>query len=429
MKTVLQRGDRVVLATFGTHGDIFPFLAIARQLKRRGVCPVIATSPFYRQLVKDQGLEFWALPPSEDQLFNDLRLGVPAAMGKALHKLGGAKFAATRVVLPYLEQTYQQLEAACAGAKMLISHSYVFAAPLVAQRLNIAWRSVCLQPLAFLSPYDPAVLSELLPIHRLHARLGPDRYEYLLDRVKGYTRSWFAPVDRLRQKVGLPASSKHPLFEGSFSPGGTFAMFDPVLQGDRRGLPDNVDFVGFSHWDGSVGKLPVDVRDFLKKGTPPVVFTLGTSAVHNPGRFYEMASASAEKLNVRAVFLHGDRKFKTQAPWSQVGAAWASHSALFPRALAVVHQGGMGTCFQAMRAGVPQLIVPHGNDQPDNAARLERRGVALSMKSWSTSEKKMLDKLEQLLQEPSFAQNAQALSRRLLPRDGAETVASILTSD
>ncbi len=51
-------GHRIVLATFGSLGDLHPYLSIALELKRRGHIPIIATIEMYRNAVEGNGIEF-----------------------------------------------------------------------------------------------------------------------------------------------------------------------------------------------------------------------------------------------------------------------------------------------------------------------------------------------------------------------------------
>lgn len=425
---MLRPGDKVVLATFGTSGDLFPFISIARQLQARGIVAVVATSSLHRALVESNGLAFCLLAPTESQVLADLGESLPVLMGRAMRPWSGPKFGITRIVLPYLAETHAQLTAACRDAALLISHSYLFAAPLVAEQTGIAWRSLCLQPLSLLSADDAAVLSDRVSVHRLQPWLGPARYGTVLRAVKAATRHWFAPVDTLRRTLGLAPTRLHPLFEGQFSAQGVFALFDPILMNDRRGLPPSLRFAGFSHSDGTDGQLPPALASFLERGPPPVVFTLGTSAVYNPGRFYEVARAACLRLGQRAVFLQGAGADSAGLPDTQIAVDWASHAGLFPHAAVVVHQCGIGTVAQALRAGVPQLAVPFANDQPDNAARLVRLGVAGLLRPSRITEGRMADALQRLLADPAVALRARRVATELLPEDGAATVAGWLTT-
>src|SRR5262249_61568345 len=118
-------------------------------------------------------------------------------------------------------------------------------------------------------------------------------------------------------------------------------------------------------------------------GPPPMMFTLGTSHGNDPGDFYERSFQTAEMLGRRAVFLGLDGALGENAhavrrslPPTMIGAGYVPHSLIFPYAEAVVHHGGVGTTAQALRAGKPQLITPFAGDQPDNAMRMCRLGVA-----------------------------------------------------
>jgi UDP:flavonoid glycosyltransferase YjiC (YdhE family) len=103
------------------------------------------------------------------------------------------------------------------------------------------------------------------------------------------------------------------------------------------------------------------------------LFTLGSSAVTHPGTFYEESAEAARRLGVRAVLLTG---IKTMPGNDLVHVEeYASYSAIMPLVSAVVHQGGIGTVAQTLRAGKPMVVVPWAHDQPDNGYRLEGMGV------------------------------------------------------
>ena len=91
-----------------------------------------------------------------------------------------------------------------------------------------------------------------------------------------------------------------------------------------------------------------------------------------------MSAAAATALGVRAVLLTGHLPENRPAIASGhiFVTEWAPHSALFPRASAIVHQGGAGTLHSALRAGRPMVVVPFAHDQPDNANRVAQLGVA-----------------------------------------------------
>jgi UDP:flavonoid glycosyltransferase YjiC (YdhE family) len=84
-----------------------------------------------------------------------------------------------------------------------------------------------------------------------------------------------------------------------------------------------------------------------------------------------------------------------------IGLRDAPYSKLFPRALVNVHQGGIGTIAQALRAGKPMLVVPYSHDQPDNAARVERLGVARVLTRRNYRQQAIVETLRDLVKDAS----------------------------
>lgn len=168
---------------------------------------------------------------------------------------------------------------------------------------------------------------------------------------------------------------------------------------------------------------------FLDAGPAPIVFTLGSSAVLNAGNFYIEAVRVVQRLGCRAVLLvgkEGGNALPDSLPPTVHVAGYAPHSELFPRASVIVHQGGAGTLGQALRAGKPMLVVPWAHDQPDNADRARRLGVArvLSAHRWSAA--RAYQDLFPLLNEPAYAARAIEVGRQVAAEDGPGEAAAAL---
>jgi UDP:flavonoid glycosyltransferase YjiC (YdhE family) len=163
------------------------------------------------------------------------------------------------------------------------------------------------------------------------------------------------------------------------------------------------------------GGLSDRLRKFLASGPPPVLFTLGSSAVTHPGTFYEESAKAARALGVRAVLLTGRQ---TVSGSETIHAEeYASYSAIMPLVSAVVHQGGIGTVAQTLWAGKPMLIVPWAHDQPDNGYRLERLGVGKVLPRNRYTASRAAAALRDLLAGPS-ALNACKLAMAIHAEDG-----------
>src|SRR5690606_11490043 len=102
--------------------------------------------------------------------------------------------------------------------------------------------------------------------------------------------------------------------------------------------------------------------------------------------------------------------------------------ALFPRAAAIVHQGGVGTTGQALRAGVPTVIVPFSHDQPDNAARTVRLGTGRTLARSRYKAARVAQELAALLHDQACASRAGAIGKVVRDEDGARHVVDLLST-
>jgi UDP:flavonoid glycosyltransferase YjiC (YdhE family) len=241
--------------------------------------------------------------------------------------------------------------------------------------------------------------------------------------MKWLSRPMTAPLRRFRAELGLPPSADDPLFEGQYSPALNLALFSKVLAAPQPDWPGNTVVTGFPFFDrGEQGEgMGDDLRQFLDAGPPPVVFTLGSSGVYTAGDFYRESAAAAGRLGVRAVLLIGtderNRPDRT-LPENIFVAEYAPYSELFPRAAAVVHQGGVGTTGQGLRAGVPMLVVPFSHDQPDNADRVCQLGVARTVPRRRYSATRAAFELRRLLGDRRYAERAATVGKVVRAEDG-----------
>jgi UDP:flavonoid glycosyltransferase YjiC (YdhE family) len=403
---------RIVLATLGTLGDVHPYLAIAIELQARGHRPVLATSEYHRQKIESAGIEFRAIRP--DISLEDITL---------LRRYTEPKRGLERVIREFalwgLRMTYDDLLAVTqenGGADLLVSHILTFAAPIIADKTGIRWVSTELQPAAFVSAYDPPVLAPLPALAKLRG-LGVPFHRTLFRFARLVAHSWTAPVRQLRTELGLPPV-KDPLFAGRQSPFLVLALFSRVFAEPQPDWPANTIVTGFPFFDENGSKLTEELSRFLEDGEPPIVFTLGSSAVRDPGDFYVASAAAAHALGQRAVLLVGSDPLKQPLPPNVLAVSYVPYDQIFPRASVNVHHGGVGTTAQAMRAGRPMLVTPIGSDQYDNAARIERLGIGRTILR-KQYERRVVDELRQLLENPQYKQTAMKVGQRVRSEDGA----------
>ncbi len=127
---------------------------------------------------------------------------------------------------------------------------------------------------------------------------------------------------------------------------------------------------------------------------------------------------AARLLGRRAVLLTGKHAHTPPDTPELCHAGYAPYSLLFPHAAAVVHQGGVGTTAQALRAAKPMLVMPYSHDQPDNARRMQRLGVARVLPRERYMAARAARVLGGLLGDPAYAARAWAAAERLKGEDG-----------
>ena len=416
---------RIVLSNIGTFGDINPLIAIALELKQRGHVPVMALPAVYEQKILPLGLEFHAVRPDIDPTNTILVEMVYDIKNGTEHGLRNFLF-------PALRQTYDDLLDAATKperADLLLLGELNYAGPLVAEVTGIPWASYVLAPLSFFSAFDPPVLP---PYPRLaRADKAIPGFGRVIRRVARFvSRKWPEPIYELRRELGLPRGA-NPLFDAKHSPYLVMALFSRVLGIEQKDWPAHTLITGFCYYDADAGNqaLPENLEQFLKEGPPPVVFTLGSAAVLAAGKFYEVSAKAAIRLGIRAVLLIGTdprNRLKTALPESIRVAEYAPYSALLSRSAMVVHQGGVGTTAQCLRAGKPMLIMPYSHDQPDNGRRMIRLKVARVMQRANYTPWRVARKLKAMLAEPLLVQRARSVAQQLSHEDGVRVACDAL---
>jgi rhamnosyltransferase subunit B len=425
MKFSTFKKKRIVMTTIGSLGDLHPYIALALEMKKRNLEPVIATSTMYQERVEALDIEFQPIRPTmpepETPEHKQMIDGV-------VDPNRGAEYLFKQMLVPAIRDMYQDLCAATVGADMLVTHPIVLAGPLVAQKEGIPWVSTVLAPASLWSAFDPWVAPNAPWIHSVLKAGGPIAARLYMKLVKSITNPWLKDVYSFRAQLGLERG-EHPLFEGQFAPDLNLAMFSNVMCEAQSDWPTNTVITGFPFYDKKDNVPPdIDLLRFLGRGPAPIVFTLGSAAVHLAGDFYRESIAAAKLLKRRAVLLVGNDQNRptTHLPEDIIAVNYAPFGELLPRAAAMVHQGGVGTTGQGLRAGIPMLVVPFAHDQHDNGARVERLGVARNIARNDYKAERVATELKQLLALPSYARSAREVGSRVRTESGAATAVDLI---
>lgn len=413
---------RFILNSFGSFGDLNPYIGLGLALQSRGHDVVLAVPSQYVPFVTSAGLVGTPVRPEIDPNDRD-------TVRRVMDPFRGAEFLIRDWLMPRVEEAYADLDALVTRDDILVSHPLTFAAPVVAEHRRLRWASSVLAPLGFFSTADPPLMA-VHPAMETLQRRWPGLYRRLVPAARFATRSWGTPVYELRRRLGLPRGAD-PVLVGQFSPWLTVAMFSPVLAAPQRDWPHHTVVTGAVSYDAVLGDLPGPLAAFLDAGPPPVVFTLGSAAVaaESAPAFYRASIEAVRDIGARAVLLVGpldNHRPETGDRDDVFVADWAPHSQLFARAAATVHQGGAGTLHTALAAGRPMLVVPHAHDQGDNAVRATRLGVARVLFPGQYRRTAVASSLQALLAEPEYRSRAAAVGSVVRSERGAERASQAL---
>jgi UDP:flavonoid glycosyltransferase YjiC (YdhE family) len=236
----------------------------------------------------------------------------------------------------------------------------------------------------------------------------------------------------VRAALGLPPSSANLLFDGATRADLALGLYSPLLSRAQPDAPPGFTVTGYAAYDSEAGGpavMPRELEAFLAAEEPPIVFTLGSAAVHIPGDFYLESLKAARAVGRRSVLLVGPEGDRSVADGPDaIAVAYAPFSMLFPRAALIVHQGGVGTTQQALRSGRPQLIVPHLGDQFDNAARVGRLGCGRTLGRTRYRAGRIARVLDTFLASATVVETAARLGGIAAREDGARVAADRIIS-
>lgn len=411
---------KIVLSTFGSLGDLHPMVALGLELKNHGHHIRFATMDFYRERIEMLGFEFVSMAPhvSPEDIAN---------LPEMMDAKKGTEKVLREIIIGSVRPMYDDLIGAVTDADLLITGEVVYAAKSVVEKTGIKWVSTTLAPVSLFSAYDPSVPPPAPWFENLRG-LPVLFHRGFVELVRWHVSGWLDPYREFRRELGLD-ENHNPIFEGKYSDLFHLIMFSKVLAMPQPDWPANAVQTGFCFYDGQgdSGTMPDGLAEFLDAGEPPIVFTLGSAAVMDPRDFFDDSIKAATELGRRAVLLYGVFSDPPAGLTEDiVGFDYAPYSLLFPRAACVVHQAGVGTTGQVLRAGVPHLIVPYSHDQPDNAARCRRSGVAEIVGRDKYNARSAAKALRQILSDRTYRENAAKLKQIVDSENGTVTACNAI---
>jgi len=413
----MSTSPKFVFIPIGSSGDVHPFVGIATAMNRRGHDVTVVTAEQFGPMIERSGLHF--IPHQSEEQLNEI-LSHPDIW----HPRKGT-YLVLQAIATHLREAYDLVCDICDPEDtVLVSHTLAFAARVYQDKHRVRNAVLHLQPSAIRSivhsaTYTPGLDAGWLP-------QWWNRFFWLVvDRLL-VDRHVVPTLNELRRDLDMPPVSR--VFKDFIhSPQCTIGLFPKWFATPQPDWPPSVRVTGFPLFDETDHhELSPELDAFLNAGDPPIVFTPGTAHTQAE-KFFAAAAAAASKLGRRAILL---TKFREQLPADLPdGVRYESYvpfSILLPRCAAIVHHGGVGTCAQGLAAGIPQLTMPMGFDQPDNVTRLYRLGVSRWVMPRRFTGDRVARALDRLLDNPQVAESCRRWRDEIAASDPVRETCELL---
>lgn len=410
---------RILLAPLGSHGDVHPFLGLGLVLRARGHDVHVITSSYFKGLVESLGFPFAGVGTDDDYhtLTHNPDLWHPKRSMRAI-------FGQSGIANRQLREGFNRVqELNIPGNTVLVAGLLALWARAAGEKLDMPHASIHLQPSVLWSAVDPPEFAQL--------------------RIRSWWPHWFRnalywfgdrhmvdplitpELNKFRAEIGLPPVTR-VVGKWGHSPHRIIGFF-PEWYGNAPDWPSHFRHAGFVRFDQAESfGMPEEVQSFLDGGDPPIVFSFG-SAMRQGKPYFTAAAEACRVLGKRGLLLaKGREQLPETLPPGVLHADYAPFSKVFPRAAAVVHHGGIGTCAQALAAGVPQLVMPLAFDQPDNARRLEKLGVGSRLWPKRFTPKRVAKSLFSLLDSPATIMRAKDMAEQMHTGDPATRACELI---
>jgi rhamnosyltransferase subunit B len=366
----------VIIAAIGTSGDTLPLIELGQHLMKSGHEVEFIGLAYFANRAQQAGLPFHSVGPinlfeemARDPTVWDWHVGF-----RSLWKVLGAAMADTF-------NTINQLRRA---DSVLVGSSGAVGIRLAQEKFGLRAMTVHMSPFYFFSREENC-LGGLGAWPRWLPRVIRRAVLNTIDRfyIDG---ACVNDVNALRRLIGLP-QQRHIFTRWINSPDRVVCAVPAWFASSQADWPENAVSTGFpvaltpESWTPSAS-----LAAFLADGDPPIVVSACTGA-GAASTFFQRAIAAARITNQRVILV---TRFPDQIPTPLPAFAflidYAPFDKLFPHACAIIHNGGIGAMALAMRARLPQIIVPFAYDQFFNGMRLVALGGGMVVRRQRTSE-------------------------------------------
>lgn len=343
----------IVILTFGSRGDVQPFLPLAVGLKARGHSVKLAAPLKFKNLVEEHGIQFVPLAGDLEDLSR---------------RMNDAGFNAIKIFRDFMRHAVEigadvlrQVEAACKNADLII-HTFAHAvgAHTLAREMNIP--DIHIQGFPMFTPTGdyPNVSLPDLKVRALNR----------LTHVLAQKIVWWTSVfgyEQVRRRAGLPKQKLYfPFDEDPLRPPTPIlCAWSPSVLPPSNDWRRNVHVTGYFFFDLNNSYRPPDeLTNFLEAGDPPVCVSFGSMLNRNVEKIDQIVRDALRQSEQRGIILSGWSNISQPSSKDLIYLESIPHDWLLPRCKMIIHHGGAGTTSAGLRAGIPNIVIPFTADQP-----------------------------------------------------------------
>lgn len=407
----------ITILTYGSRGDIQPFLPLSLGLAARGHSVKLAAPQRFKNLVEEHGISFFQLA------------GDPEDLSRRLNNVGFNPLKQMREMMDHAvaigADVARQTDEVCRDADLII-HTFAHAvgAHTIARVKNIP--DVHVQTFPMFTPTGdyPSVTMPDLKLRALN---------YFSHFASSRISKWTAHLgyEQVRRRAGLPKRKLYFPFDKDplRPPTLILCAWSPSVLPPSREWGGNVHVTGYFFFESETSyQPPPELAKFLDAGTPPVCVSFGSMVNRDAERIDEIVRESLKRTNNHGIILSGWGKVHPSSSKDLLYLESAPHDWLLPRCKIVIHHGGAGTTSAGLRAGIPNIVVPFTADQPFWGWRVHAIGAGPKPVLIKHLTVERLTKAIAEAESQAIGERAQAASRKIRSEDGVSRAVELVES-
>jgi len=415
---------KITILSWGSYGDVLPFIALGLGLQKAGHVVSLVTDIDYQELVIKQGLNFIPLDSEagheeEDEQNDDV---YPTNQGQNPFEVSRNH---RHGLLPIENSILPTIYRVCQDAEAIMFSVSAYPTYELLEKLEVP---------AFVVPVMPIHQTREFPCHLTpsHIKIGGIynrlTYSYAYQLFWQFIRQ---PINQWRREMlDLPPV---PVFSHLLSRVNKRKL--PFIYGFSPSLlPKPSDWPDWTHVTGSWvldsqkdWQAPKDLKEFIEAGSPPVYIGFGNRGNWKPEELTKIVLEALKLSGKRGILLVGDDIInRNDFPNEVFPLEWTPFEWLFPRMAAVVHHAGCGTVDAALRAGVPNIIVPFHSENFLWAYRIAELGLGVPpIQRKKLSAEKLAAAILTATSDKMMQARALEMSKRIQAEDGVARAVEI----